>query len=307
MTRYDVLVFGDLNIDVVMYVSKLPEPDKDIQATNLRIRPGGVGYNVSIALKELGLTPYLIASVGNDVFGQYIIKKMEEAGLEVSSVRLVNGVETGLVSILVLPNGTKAMTSFRGANKHTTITTQDLKILSSVKHVHVSGYTLLNTDEGAATLKILNEASKLGITRSIDLEGVAFSGLDKVLKIKGLTDYVFTNKEELKTLIKHEVLESGSKIHELLKPKTTIVKLSEEGSIAFTSSGIIKQEPYRIKVINCTGAGDAFNAGFIYGSLMSLDLHSILRIANALGARKCCEDSEDCIKLSEVLTELSIK
>ncbi len=169
MTRYDVLVLGDLNVDIIMCVNKLPEPDEDVQATNFRIRPGGVGYNVSTALLELGLTPYLVGSVGDDFFGRYVVERMGEKGLEVGGVKMISGVETGVTSILVLPTGSRAITSFRGANKHATIAAQDLSVLGSVKHVHVSGYMLLNPDGRRAGINVLGRAGRLGIPRSVDL------------------------------------------------------------------------------------------------------------------------------------------
>ncbi|MEM2021484.1 MAG: carbohydrate kinase family protein [Zestosphaera sp.] len=308
MTKYDVLLLGDLNVDVVLYVNRLPEPDEDVQVTGFEIRPGGVGYNTSVALHELGLASYLVGSVGDDVFGQYVVKRMREEGLEVRGVKVVNGVGTGVVSILVLPTGDRAMASFRGANRHVTVTAQDLNVLSSVRHVHVSGYMLLNADEGRACVNVLSEAGTQGISRSVDLEGVAFSGWGRALIVRGLVEYVFMNERELKSLTGLEVLEGGNEVHRLIKPKATIVKLGEEGSVAFTGSEVLRQEAYRVRAVDCTGAGDAFNAGFIYGTLTRLDLRRALRIANALGARKCCEGAGDaCLGLSDVLTEFGVE
>ncbi len=308
MTKYDVLLLGDLNVDVVLHVNRLPEPDEDVQVAGFKIRPGGVGYNTSVALHELGLTSYLVGGVSDDFFGRYIVERMREEGLDVRGVKIVSGVGTGVVSILVLPTGDRAMASFRGANRHVTVAAQDIDVLSSVRHVHVSGYMLLNADEGKACVDLLGEAGRRGISRSVDLEGVAFSGLERALIVRGLVEYVFLNEKESKSMTGLEVLEGGDEVHRLIKPSATIVKLGGKGSVAFTGGEVLRQEAYRVRAVDCTGAGDAFNAGFIYGMLTRLDLRRTLRIANALGARKCCEGVGDaCLGLGDVLAELGVK
>ncbi len=308
MTRYDVLLLGDLNVDVVLRVDRLPEPGEDVQATDFKIRPGGVGYNTSVALHELGLTPYLIGGVGDDFFGRYVVEEMIRRGLDVRGVKVISGVRTGVVSVLVLPTGERAMVSFRGANKYVTVSVQDLDVLSYVRHVHVSGYMLLNDDEGRTCVDLLSEAGKRGIPRSIDLGGAAFSGLDRTIIVRGLVEYLFLNKKELESMTGLEVLDGGSEVHQLIKPSVTIVKLGEEGSVAFTGGEVLRQGAYRVRAVDCTGAGDAFNAGFIYGMLTGPDLRRALMIANALGARKCCEGAGDaCVELSEVLAELGVR
>ncbi|MEM0297596.1 MAG: carbohydrate kinase family protein [Zestosphaera sp.] len=288
MPKWDVFLLGDLNVDLVLFVGKLPRPDTDIQVKDIRTLLGGVGYNMSAAMRDLGLNPYLVGSVGNDFLGMKLLEGLRNLMLDVSGVKVVSGVSTGLVVVLVLPDGSRALLSFRGANSHTALSTHDLTSLEDARHAHVSGYMLLNIDGGRAAIEVLRRAGELRISRSVDLEGIAFSNEERLKLIEGLAEHVFMNTEEMKSLTGlNDMVEGARRIRKLLKPETVVVKMGAEGSLALTDSEVLRERAPPVEAVDCTGAGDVFNAGFIYGTLKGLELRKVLRISNALAAYKC--------------------
>lgn len=288
MMKYDVLLLGDLNTDLILFVDKLPRPDTDVQVTEVKILPGGVGYNICVTMHDLGLNPYLVGSVGDDFFGVRLLDSLRNLMIDVGGVKVTRHASTGLVVVMVLPEGSRAMLSFRGANNYTTLSTHDLTRLKEVKHAHVSGYMLLNMDGGKTVVEILKKAGELGISRSIDLEGVAFSNEDRLRLVEGLTEYVLMNTEELKSLTRFENIVDGAyRILELLKSKVVVVKMGAEGSLALSDSEVLAERAPAVNAVDCTGAGDIFNAGFIYSILKGLELRKALKISNTLAAHKC--------------------
>lgn len=285
----EVLVYGDINIDVLVFTDVIPKGDVSLLAKNIRITCGGVGSNLSSALTKLGIKTSLIGAVGKDVLGTLALKRLKKKGIDVSLVQTLKNVPTGLMIIFINSQGIRSIIGYRGANAEVQINEKCLTTLDYVKHLHVSGYTFLNKDGGQGSLKLLIKAKKNRITTSVDLEGIALHKSSLASKIAGLTDYVMLNKEELLHLTNSKSLsdEAIALAFKMIKPKILAIKLGKDGSLIVTKNKKINVKPFKVKVIDSTGAGDGFNAGFLYGMLKGLTIEESAILGNALGAYVC--------------------
>ncbi len=286
-----VAVAGDLNVDVFLKVPALPRLDISVAAHSARIGPGGVAGNTASHLVGLGVSAVLVAAVGDDVLGKYLTARIREAGINSGYVRVVEGESTGVMVIMLLPNGEKAIVGYRGANEHLRVLREEAEeVASRVNHVHVSGYMALNRDEGESLLNLLSEAVKAGLTTSVDLEGIATQAKHFLPKLKGLTTYLFVNRVEAAELCGREpLITCVQNLCKLLGAVAAFLKLGAKGSAVITphSTELIKQGEVIHEPVDTTGAGDAFNAAVIASLIKGASPAEAAREGNKAGAHAC--------------------
>ncbi len=164
-----VAVFGDLNVDVLLKVPKLPEGDISLAADEFRVASGGVGGNVATALRRLGTEVTLVSAVGRDALGKYLLEDLREEGVGTEYVRVVDGVPTGIMVVFILEGGLKTIVGGRGANSRVSLTQAELESLgNSIDFAHFSGYLSLNDDGGEFLRRALNVLKRLGVNISVD-------------------------------------------------------------------------------------------------------------------------------------------
>jgi len=286
----DVAVFGDFCVDVLVYIDRLPSFDQSFVARDIKLSFGGVGGNVSCALSKLGLSVKALGCVGDDFFGKIYLDDLIKNGVDVRSVRRLKGLGTCTVVIHINPEGSRAIIGFRGANSLCDLSIDDLGISEGLKHLHISGYMLLNRTKVSSYIDVLSKVKELGISTSVDLEGIAFSDSDVIKELKGVVDYVFLNREEAVSIVKSKTFNKDVAIslYRALKPRALVIKLGAMGCLLVKEgSSLVPIKSFKVKAVDTTGAGDAFNAGFIYGVIKGLPLSEAALLGNALGAYKC--------------------
>jgi len=291
MTLPRVAVAGDLNIDAFLKVPALPGLDVSVAAQSAMVGPGGVAGNTASHLVKLGVDALLVAAIGDDVLGEYLSAKLRDAGLDLKHVRAIEGRTTGIMVIMLLPNGGKAIVGCRGANEHLIVTRgEGEEIASLANHVHVSGYMALNRDGGESLMNLLSAAIKAGLTTSIDLEGIATQAREFLPRLKGLVTYVFINRAEASELCgKGNVADGVQGIAKSLEAKAAFLKLGRRGAAVITPNRIelVEQRDVVEEPVDTTGAGDAFNAAVIASLINGASLTEAVREGNKAGAHAC--------------------
>ncbi len=282
-----VTVLGDLNIDVILKVPHPPVGDISVAAEEAHISPGGVGGNVATYLTMLGDEVSLFTGVGSDVIGKYLIQDLITRGVRTDCVKVVSDVPTGTMVIILLPNGERSIVGFRGANQYVEFTRAELeRALGGVSHAHASGYFALNRDGGQALLLYLKLAKEVGATTSIDLEGISTQRKDIVPLLRGLVDYVFINKDELRLLTGEDnVSDAATELFTELSPKAIFVKAGKKGSYVLDPKLKLLHVPTKAIIAkDTTGAGDAFNAAVIHELIRGTPPAKAAEKGNATGA-----------------------
>ncbi|MCF8885433.1 MAG: carbohydrate kinase family protein [Ignisphaera sp.] len=286
--EYDIAVVGDINLDLILPVRNFPSRGSMEYAREMIKNHGGVGRNIAIALSKLGLRTVLIGAVGDDESGTELIRELKDNRVNVSRVRVIKHMCTGTILVIVDEEGERTMIGHRGANTKLKIEEEDISIIEKTKHLHLSGYTLLNDDIWESINMLMRRVRSLKTKTSIDIEGVAEHKPTLLEEMKGFFNYVMAGENEARRFTGEEDPETiGLTLLEKMKAEIIALKMGHRGCIIATRERIFHTPSFKVTVVDTTGAGDAFNAGFIYGMARNLDLKKVAILANAMGAYKC--------------------
>lgn len=281
MKKYDAIVIGDANIDLVVAgMSELPEPGQEIFVRNMSIHVGGGAALFSMALAKLGLRLAFNGILGADEFGQYVREHFNSCGIDTTYIQN-SSLGTG-ISIAINPEKDRSFISYLGSNAELSLKQLQLSSVAMANHVHLTGYRgRRNHAEFMATVR---QIKALGATTSIDVgwdeTGEWFSG---IFELMNAVDVFFMNEAEASH---YTGLESMQQIVQQCAQHTDhiVIKLGAAGAVAAIDGKIKFRSGFQVPVVDTTGAGDSFNAGYIYGFLTGQPTEQCLLYGNACGA-----------------------
>ena len=224
---------------------------------------GGAAANVASWLSYNKTPAYLVTRVGSDSAGQTLLAELDAYGVEYSN-NLIPNMNTGVVVVIVGAEGERTMFPDSGANAGLGL--NDLPDLGQFSAVYLSAYSLINPKSREGVLEIISKikSEKLPIILDPATVGVLIEvGVEAALGWLEFIDTIILNEEESHFLTgKKNPVDAAS---ELLKyVKTVVIKRGSNGALAQTRGGqLVQVEAKKTTVINTTGAGDAFAAGFI--------------------------------------------
>lgn len=224
---------------------------------------GGAAANVASWLAFNKTPSYLVVRIGDDSAGQTLITELDSYGVEHSS-RVIPNTNTGVVVVIVGSEGERTMFPDSGANSGLGLT--DLPDLSQFSAVYISAYSLINTQSRAGVLDIINSIKAAGLRIILDpaTVGVLMEvGVKAATEWLDLIDTIILNEEESHFLTgKDNPVDAAAKLLE--RVNTVVIKRGSNGALGQVRGGqLIQVEAKRTTVVNTTGAGDAFAAGFI--------------------------------------------
>ncbi len=264
MEKFDVIVIGELNIDLILnQIEGFPEVGKEILADKMTLTLGSSSAICASNLSSLGLKVAFIGKLGNDVFGRFIIDQLKDKGVDTSLIIIDDNLKTG-ATIALSYGEDRAMVTHQGAMSHLSIDDIDSKKLKQAKHLHFSSYFFQPGFKNSLDT-LFNKAKQVGLSTSLDVQWDPSEKWDLDLKkVLPFVDVFIPNEVELLNLTGQTNLNSAiSKTKNL--SKYTIVKRGVKGSILCYEDKKITQASFLNKnVVDTIGAGDSFNAGFIF-------------------------------------------
>lgn len=278
-------VVGNVSLDLVLGgIPDYPEWGTEILIPGYVMRPGGAASNASLALAALGIPTFIVATVGEDALGKDIRRQFERASVRTDFLFHVPGYETA-ISVGVTNARTKERSFLTDLGAQECLAEEHLTtILPNLEDgdfVLLCGYFLsprLRTEALAMTLETLRNRHTL--TFLFDTGWPTEGWTEKVRReIQNLLpafDYFLPNEKELEGA-------GGSAIFPLPR-KGVIVKRGKEGCTAYTKEGTFSATTIDVPVTDTIGAGDYFNAGFIFGLARGYSLALALRCANLVAS-----------------------
>ncbi|MEM3538404.1 MAG: carbohydrate kinase family protein, partial [Nitrososphaerales archaeon] len=242
--------------------------------------------NFLIASSKLGLKTGVIGCIGEDENGKFIKDSLDKEGIDVTSLDTIKGESTAIVLVLVNKNGKHSFIGINGVGIELCKAVNIDKIKSS-KIIYTSGHTLVRSPSLDFTLEAIKKASEFNIPVFFDpgplVNKIQSSIIDTVLKN---TNTLLLNSIEAEFLTKTHKLELASKTLLEKGVRTVVIKLGANGCFIAQEDISIHLPGFKVPVVDTTGAGDIFNAAYIYGYLKQLPINHIGIIANAAGAIK---------------------
>ncbi|MCL5985655.1 MAG: carbohydrate kinase family protein [Actinobacteria bacterium] len=283
MENAKVHVIGELNPDLILSgLRKFPAPGEETLAKDLNLTLGSSSAIFAVALSRLGIKVEMASRVGADFFGDFTIKGLEENGVGTGKIIVDREIRTGITVSLSTPED-RSFVTFLGSISQLNINDIDISYFLNFKHLHISSYFLLKGLKKDIPY-IFEIAKKCGLTTSLDTgfdpDNMWEMNLKKVLP--NVDIFLPNNIEALRIQKKTGVEEAVKFLGNYCE--NVVVKLGEEGAVSYSKDGLISVGAFKVKSIDTTGAGDNFNAGFIYGFLNGFGARKCLEIANACGA-----------------------
>ena len=281
----DVILLGDINIDISASMPAYPSRGGEGVANAVEYHTGGSVVSTAIALSKMGVETGIIGRVGNDALSTQVMTDLARFGIDNTHIQVDSVVSTGLIYIVVNPDGERTMFAARGANVFTTPDEGWADYFSSSRWYHLSGYALLAEPQSRAAGYALDLAQQIHCRVSLDPNPEpAMRYANQIRALLPKIDIFFPNEQELMLL-------SGGKpfvdaIEDLLDAgaRAVVVKRGAEGCIVATKKTYLELPAFEIRVKNTTGAGDCFNAGVVLGRMVGLGWAASGILGNALGA-----------------------
>jgi sugar/nucleoside kinase (ribokinase family) len=282
--KYDLLVIGELCVDLILtgtdLVPRFGQVEQLVDDATLAL--GSSSAIMACGAARLGLKVAFAGEVGSDEFGNFVLRQLEQRGVDLSGVHIDPVGKTGLTVHLSQPHD-RAMLTFPGTMASFSGARISPQLVQQARHIHMSSY-FLQPGVQHYVPELFSIAHDSGITASLDTgwdpsEGWA-SGLMDVLP---QVDIFLPNDREAMAIARVDncglALETLAKIVPLV-----VIKKGSQGALAREYGKDYRIPAFRITPVETTGAGDNFNAGFLYARMKGLPLMECLQWGSACGA-----------------------
>ena len=289
----EVVGMGTLAVDYVALVPEIVGAEEKVGALSYEIHLGGVAGNTLTQLALLGTNVGWFGKLGDDETGKILLEDFKRTGIDRRGVIIEKGKRSMFTWIQVDKKGNRAIVMFPNVIVDLTpeeIETRFSEYIKNVKFFSSEATLLpLNIVLKSAQIAIKNGA-KFVFDIDVDPLSLSVTGLGSEKELKELIRLSYAtipSKATAKTLTGEEDPEKIVKALIKLGPEIAGITLGDNGCIIGTKEKIVKVPPYRVEVVDTTGAGDAFHGAFIYGLLKGWDLYKIGKFANAAAALVC--------------------
>jgi sugar/nucleoside kinase (ribokinase family) len=269
---FDLLVVGDCNPDLLLLgsdvVPEFGQREKLVDTAQLLI--GGSAAIAACGAARLGLDTAFVGAVGRDLLGTFMLDALADRGIDVSGCGADPERPTG-ITVALVGGADRAMLTAPGAIPLLTAAAIDRDLLRACRHLHVASFHLLHgLRPGLEAL--VAEAHAAGLTVSLDPQGDPGGGDTALLsRLAAQVDVLFVNEQE------DAALDSNG-------CPLVVVKRGPRGALARTPERTVEAAAPRVEVVDATGAGDSFDAGFLAARLAGEGVAAALALACACGA-----------------------
>ncbi|MEM3832335.1 MAG: carbohydrate kinase family protein [Thermoprotei archaeon] len=276
----EVVTVGHILMDIQISVDDFAQPDREGVVRSIKYGGGGSAANVAVGTSRLGIRSGYIGKVGMDSFGSTLLEEIRRDGVDVSRVKIDFDGSTGFTIIIVNKDGQVVMYGFEGVSDKLMPDELDVQYIGSAEHLHITGLRL------STAVKAAKVAKKAGVVVSFDPGRlVSMIGMEKLKPLLRLCDILLLNSFEAGSLTNTSDPREAAIILNKVVP-VVIVKMGDKGVYVKNGDNEFSIPAHKVKVVDTTGAGDAFSAGFITGLLEGKDLRDSVSFANAVAALK---------------------
>ncbi len=286
-----IVVAGSANVDFILRVGRLPQPNQTITGHDLAVAIGGKGLNQAVACARLGTVTKMVAAVGEDSFAGQALAYLKANGVDTRHVTALAGVATGVANIFVAEDAQNMIVVTPGANARLTPDMIDVAepAIAEAQALIVQLETPLD-----AVRRALELARRHGVMTVLNPAPVQ-AGAEALFT---LADLVTPNETELAALTGIEGQDDASLTRALQAvitagAKQAVVTLGAQGCATLMDGHLVRVPAFMVVAVDATGAGDHFNGALVSRLILGEDLLAAIRYAAAASALSVTKASAD--------------
>jgi hypothetical protein len=284
--RYNVSVIGLYILDILgRPVARIPDRGNVEFIDEIRLTVAGTAGGTVIDTAKLGLKSLAVGAVGDDEKADFVLATMAKHGIDVSAMQRLSGVPTSATILNVRPNGDRPALHVRGASDHFEVPAALYDQVFDAPIIHLGGTGLLRKLDGEPSRVLLREAKARGRTTTFDLIAATADTIRIVEPLLPFIDYFMPSIEEAKDMSGRATPEDCAAFYLDRGATCCVLTLGAEGAFYAHRDGTRLRVPaYAIDVVDTTGCGDAFDAGFIAALHHGMNPELSIRFAQAAAA-----------------------
>lgn len=247
----------------VLGVESIPAGSEGQLVDTIRMSPAGTAGGTAVVLSRLGATVRSYGAVGTDPVGDVLLGLLAREGVEVAGLVRKDAAQTSASVLPVRPNGDRPAWHCIGANGAFTLDDLPGDLLDGVTHLHLGGPEFLGGDAAA---ELLSRARAAGITTSVDVLAPGDPDLLAWIAVAlPHTDHLLPNDEQVLGFTGAGNLAEGAQALVAAGAGCVAVTQGARGALVVTADGVSEVPAYEVEVVDTTGCGDAFSAGYLRG------------------------------------------
>lgn len=282
MTRFDVIGFGALNVDKLFRVNKIASEEEESFVIDFREVCGGSAANSIVGLARLGCRVGFIGKLADDGEGKLLLKDFRRGGIDINGITIVRRGRSGTAMGFVDEKGERALYVDSGVNDTIEFKEINKEYAFKTEFLHLTSFI---GEKSFQAQKKLVEALPKNVKISLDpgeLYAKKGATLESIIK---KTFVLMPHAKELELLMGTADYKESADLLCRKGVKIVAVKLGSKGCYITDGKESHLVKPFKVKVVDTTGAGDAFCAGFLYGLIHGESLYECGRIGNFVASR----------------------
>ncbi|MEU0505249.1 carbohydrate kinase family protein [Nocardia sp. NPDC005998] len=278
-----VIALGAQVLDILVRpVAAIPEGQQTALVEDIRITAAGTAAGTALTLAKLGASVRTAGAIGTDTSGDILLALLAKAGIDTELLVRKESQRTSSSVLPIRPDGARPSLHLLGANLLFTLDDVDWDALTATDHLHLGGPELIGATNAA---RILQYAKENGVTTSVDLIAPgALGSLEAIAAALPYTDYLLPNDEQVLGFTGSTDLRAGAAALQDAGATVLAITRGAEGTLLVDPDGHQDIPAFAIDVVDTTGCGDAFSAGFIRAVALGRSLRDAAVLGNAVAA-----------------------
>lgn len=280
---YDLAVVGEINPDLILSGDVVPRFGQVEQiVSDLTLTIGSSAAIFACGAARLGLHVLFLGKVGGDEFGNFMLRAMDQRGVDTRLVKVDPSLNTG-ISVILNKGGDRAILTYPGAIPLLEFEDLPLDQLARARHLHLTSFFIQDRLRPHIPA-LFARARSMGLSTSLDTNyDPANEWAGGLAETLACTDLFLPNETEACAITKQVEVQSAVEALARLVP-VLAVKRGAQGALAHASGTTIAAQALPVKVVDTVGAGDTFDAGFLYGYLQGWPLERSLQLGLVCGS-----------------------
>lgn len=279
----NVIAMGAHILDVLVRpVSDIPAGQDTALVEQIRMTAAGTAAGTALTFAKLGAAVRTAGAIGVDPPGDLLLSLLGRAGIDTGLVVRKTDVPTSMSVLPIRPNGERPALHMLGANLAYTLDDVDWDAMAAGDHLHLGGTEMLGPD---FSTRILKHAKDNGVTTSVDLIAPGGMGtFELIAPAMTYTDYLLPNEDQVLGFTGASDLDDGCR--KLLDAGVGLLAITcgAGGALVVSSEGTQRVPAFAVDVMDTTGCGDAFSAGFVHGIRLGRAPRDAAVLGNAVAA-----------------------